>query len=96
MDRPALVLTKQSQLQFTYSAPDQSWFTDITYVRTHKNWLYLAVVDEFYSRLNVRWIMQARIETRLVLVTLTMVIWRRSPPNSVIICPDPDNQLGSD
>jgi len=36
--------------QFTVSAPDRAWVTDITYLRTWQGWLYLAVVLDLYSR----------------------------------------------
>jgi len=29
---------------------DQFWVTDITYIRTHEGWLYLAVVVDLFSR----------------------------------------------
>ncbi len=76
--------------------PDQAWVTDITYVRTHEGWLYLAVVIDLHSRLVVGWSMQARMETRLVLDALTMAVWRRKPKNSVIIHPNQGSQFGSD
>ena len=36
--------------QFTPEGPNQSWATDITYIRTHEGWLYLAVVLDLFSR----------------------------------------------
>ena len=30
--------------EFKPSQPNQSWVTDITYIRTHEGWLYLGVV----------------------------------------------------
>ena len=48
--------------------------TDITYVRTHEGWLYLAVVIDLHSRLVVGWSMHALMETLLVLDALTMVV----------------------
>ena len=31
------------QRQFSPDAPDERWVSDITYIRTHEGWLYLAV-----------------------------------------------------
>jgi putative transposase len=31
-------------------APDDAWVTDITHIRTHEVWLYLAVVVDLFSR----------------------------------------------
>ncbi|WP_293600709.1 IS3 family transposase [Polynucleobacter sp. 39-46-10] len=75
--RPALVSPNQLQRKFTHEVPDQAWVTDITYIRTYEGWLYLTVVIDLQSRLVVGWIMQARMQTRLVLDALTMAIWRR-------------------
>jgi putative transposase len=94
--RPALVSPNQLQRQFTYDVPNQAWVTDITYVRTHEGWLYLAVVIDLHSRLMVGWSMQARMETRLVLDALTMAVWRRKPKNGLIIHSDQGSQFGGD
>jgi putative transposase len=94
--RPSLVSPNQLQRQFTHDAPDQAWVTDITYIRTHEGWLYLAVVIDLHSRLVVGWSMQARMETRLVLDALTMAVWRRKPKNGLIIHSDQGSQFGSD
>ena len=92
--RPSLVSPNQLQRQFTHDAPDQAWVTDITYIRTHEGWLYLAVVIDLHSRLVVGWSMQARMETRLVLDALTMAVWRRKPKNGLIIHSDQGSQFG--
>ena len=94
--RPSLVSPNQLKRQFTHDAPDQAWVTDITYIRTHEGWLYLAVVIDLHSRLLVGWSMQARMETRLVLDALTMAVWRRKPKNGLIIHSDQGSQFGSD
>ena len=93
---PSLVSPNQLQRQFTHDTPDQAWVTDITYVRTHEGWLYLAVVIDLHSRLVVGWSMQARMGTRLVLDTLTMDVWCRKPKNSPIIHLDQGSQVGGD
>jgi putative transposase len=35
---------------FSATAPNQKWGSDITYVKTDQGWVYLAVVIDFYSR----------------------------------------------
>ena len=35
--------------QFNAPHPDGHWVTDITYLRTHEGWLYLAVVIDLFS-----------------------------------------------
>ena len=50
--------------------PDQFWVTDITYIRTHKGFLYLAVVIDQFSRRVIGWSMQGRTYTDLPLQVL--------------------------
>lgn len=37
---------------FSATAPNQKWVSDITYIATDEGWLYLAVVLDLYSRLS--------------------------------------------
>lgn len=41
---PALETPNRLARQFDVAVPNQVWVTDITYIRTHEGWLYLAVV----------------------------------------------------
>ena len=94
--KPALVAPNQLQRQFQHDEPDHAWVTDITYIRTHEGWLYLAVVLDLHSRAVVGWSMDSRMQTSLVLDALTMAVWRRRPKESVIIHSDQGSQFGSD
>jgi len=55
---------------FETDAPDKAWVADITYIRTHAGWLYLAVVLDLYSRRVVGWSMAEHMRTELVLNAL--------------------------
>ena len=94
--KPAQVAPNQLERQFQYDEPDHAWVTDITYIRTHEGWLYLAAVLDLHSRAVVGWSMGARMQTSLVLDALTMAVWRRKPKDSVIIHSDQGSQFGSD
>lgn len=94
--KPSLVAPNQLQRQFQHDEPDQAWVTDITYIRTHEGWLYLAAVLDLHSRAVVGWSMGSRMQTGLVLDALTMAVWRRRPKDSVIIHSDQGSQFGSD
>jgi len=94
--KPAQVAPNQLERQFQHDAPDHAWVTDITYIRTHEGWLYLAAVLDLHSRAVVGWSMGARMQTSLVLDALTMAVWRRKPKDSVIIHSDQGSQFGSD
>jgi putative transposase len=82
---PALVAPDRLEQQFTVDTPDHAWVTDITYLRTHEGFLYLAVVLDLYSRMVVGWSIKASLHRDLVLDALVMSVWRRQPKRPVII-----------
>lgn len=53
----SIVSPNRLQRQFNPDAPDERWVTDITYIRTHEGWLYLAVVVDLFSRKIIGWSM---------------------------------------
>jgi len=69
---------------FTSDGPNKAWFADITYVRTHQGWLYLAVVMDVWSRMAVGWSMGPRITAELADDALKMAIARRRPAGGCI------------
>ena len=93
--KPAIITANQLEQNFNVSAPDTVWVTDITYIRTHEGWLYLAAVIDLYSRKIIGWSMQSRMQTSLVLDALLMAVWRRKPNNRVIIHSDQGSQFTS-
>lgn len=94
--KPATTAPNRLDQQFTTAVPDQTWVTDITYIRTYEGWLYLAVVLDLYSRTVVGWAMKPSMATELVLDALMMAVWRRRPKQPVIIHSDQGSQFGSD
>jgi transposase InsO family protein len=64
---------------FSVSAPNQVWVSDITYIPTDEGWLFLASTLDLYSRMVVGWSMSASMPTSLVLASLEMAIDGRSP-----------------
>ena len=91
--KPAIVAPNHLQRRFAVDEPNQSWVTDITYIRTHEGWLYLAVVVDLFSRLVVGWSMGSRIDTDLVLDALLMALWRRRPDQAVMVHSDQGSQF---
>jgi transposase InsO family protein len=65
--------------QFDAAAPNESWVADITYIPTREGWLYLAAVEDLYSRRVVGWAMDEHMESRLVVDALAMAVQRRLP-----------------
>jgi len=80
---------------FSATAPNQKWVSDITYIATDEGWLYLAVVLELYSRLVVGWAMSERMTAKLVCDALQMALWRRKRPSGVIVHSDRGSQYCS-
>ena len=87
--------TNQLGQSFDVLAPDQTWVTDITYIKTYEGWLYLAVVIDLFSRRVIGWSMQSRMQMDLVLSALLMAVWRRKPKLKVIIHSDQGSQFTS-
>jgi len=93
--KPSVVVDNTLNRQFDVDAPDRFWVTDITYIKTHEGFLYLAVVIDLYSRRVVGWSTQSRQYTDLVLQALLMAVWRRKPLGQVLIHSDQGSQFTS-
>ena len=83
------------QQQFTVARPDDACVSDITHIRTHEGWLYLAVILDLFSRRVIGWSLQARIKKELVLDALLMAVWRRKPTSTVTVHTDQGSQYTS-
>lgn len=70
--------------QFTATAPNRVWVTDVTCVWTLQGWLYLAVILDLFSRRVVGWAMSAHNDENLVLQALNMAVHRRRPARGLI------------
>jgi putative transposase len=81
--------------QFTVSAPDTAWVTDITYLWTQEGWLYLAVILDLFSRAVVGWALSSRITRELTLQALTVALGRRRPPRGLLHHSDRGSQYAS-
>ena len=90
-----VVVPNRLQRKFSPSAPDQTWVTDITHIKTHEGWLYLAVVVDLFSRRVIGWSMMSRITKELVLNALLMAVWRRNPKSTVMVHSDQGSQYTS-
>lgn len=81
---------------FTATAPNQRWVTDITYIRTGEGWLFLAAIVDLYSRKIVGWAMQPTMHRSLVLKALAMAVADRQPKPGLIHHSDRGSQYASD
>ncbi len=74
--------------QFSPSGPDQSWVSDITYLRTRDGWLYLVVVIDLYSRLVVGWALGDSLSHHGVLRALRRGVGSRHPARGLLFHSD--------
>ena len=93
-DRP--VAENVVDRQFEPGAPNEVWTADITYIPTREGWLYLAAVEDLYSRRIVGWSMGERIDSRLVVDALEMAISRRLPGAGLVAHSDRGSQYASE
>jgi transposase InsO family protein len=78
--------------QFDLASANESWVADITYVPTREGWLYLAAVEDLYSRMVVGWSMADHLESRLVVDALEMAVQRRLPGAGLLAHSDRGSQ----
>jgi transposase InsO family protein len=71
--RPADLVERQ----FHSPAPNHLWVSDLTYVKTHSGWVYVAFVIDVFSRYIVGWQVPRSLHTDLALDALDMAIWTR-------------------
>jgi putative transposase len=81
---------------FEPAGPNESWCADITYIPTGEGWLYLAVVEDLFSRMIVGWSMDESMESRLVVDALSMGLARRRPGAGLLAHSDRGSQYASD
>jgi putative transposase len=82
--------------QFAPEAADRVWTADITYIETREGWLYLAAVEDLYSRRIVGWSMSERIDSRLVVDALGMAVASRLPGTGLVAHSDRGSQYASE
>jgi len=81
---------------FNPTAANRTWASDITYIWTGEGWLYLAVVEDLYSRQIVGWSMGPRIDSRLVVDALEMALAGRVPGEGLVAHSDRGSQYASE
>jgi putative transposase len=69
---------------FTASAPDRAWVTDITFLWTAQGWLYLAAILDLFSRRVVGWATSQNVDRHLALAALDTALARRRPAAGLV------------
>jgi putative transposase len=73
LERPADLVDRA----FDAPTPNRLWVADITYVKTHSGWVYVAFVIDVFSRMVVGWQASRSLRSDLALDALEMAIWNR-------------------
>jgi transposase InsO family protein len=81
--------------QFDPAAPNEAWVADITYIPTRGGWLYLAAVEDLYSRRVVGWALAEHLGSRLVVDALELAVQRRLPGEGLLAHSDRGSQYAS-
>lgn len=77
------------------SAINQLWVADITYIRLRREFVFLAVVLDAYSRKAIGWELGRTLETRLALGALEAAIASRHPQPGLVHHSDRGTQYAS-
>ena len=93
-DRP--VAENLLDRRFDPEEPNERWVADITYIPTREGWLYLAAVEDLYSRRVVGWSMADHMESRLVVNALELAVRRRLPDEGLLAHSDRGSQYASE
>lgn len=76
-DESALQLPDLVKRKFYADAPNRLWVSDLTYVRTHAGFRYVAFVIDVYARMIVGWQVSSSLKTAIALDALEQAIWAR-------------------
>jgi len=82
--------------RFDPAAPNESWVADLTYIPTREGRLYLAAVEDLYSRRVVGWALAEHMESRLVVDALELAVQRRLPGEGLLAHSDRGSQYASE
>jgi putative transposase len=81
--------------QFRPAGPNVLWVADITYLPTWEGWVYLAAVQDAFSRRIVGWAMADHMRAELVVDALQMALARRRPGPGLVHHSDQGSQFVS-
>lgn len=81
--------------QFSVSAPNQVWTTDLTYIKTAEGWLYLAALKDLFNGEIVGYAMGTQMTKALTLQALGSAMKTRRPPPGLIHHSDRGSQYCS-
>jgi len=71
--RPADLVERK----FRAPGPNRLWVADLTYVKTHSGWVYVAFIIDVYSRMIVGWQASRSLRSDLAIDALEMAVFNR-------------------
>lgn len=74
--------------KFNVNEPNRKWVSDITYIRVSRQWIYLAVVMDLFSRKVIGWSLDNHMREDLIIDALKMAIDCRSNARDVLLHSD--------
>jgi putative transposase len=81
--------------RFARSEPDRLWVCDLKYVQTGQGFLFLAAVQDTFSRRIIGWSMRNDLKAELVLDALGMAVTARRPNERLVAHSDHGTQYTS-
>ena len=81
---------------FTVTAPNRVWVSDITYISTGEGWLYLAGLKDLFSGELVGYAMSERMTKSLVMQALFRGVSAKRPAKGLILHSDRGSQYTSE
>jgi putative transposase len=74
--------------RFEADRPNRKWVSDITYIKTGRSWLFLAVVLDLFSRKVIGWALDNHMREGLILEAFNMAVSCRDIDDSVLLHSD--------
>lgn len=94
IQRRRFVVTTESQheleiyvnvaAQLTLTGINQLWVADITYIRLRREFVFVAVILDRFSRCVVGWSLERTLTARLTVTALKQAIAKRQPPRGLV------------
>jgi hypothetical protein len=79
LERPGGLVERQ----FRAPAPNRLWVADLTYVKTHAGWVYVAFIVDVFSRMIAGWQASRSLRADLAIDALEMAVHNRSRQGSL-------------
>ena len=79
LERPADLVERQ----FNAPAPNRLWVADLTYVKSHSGWVYVAFIIDVFSRMVVGWQASKSLRADLAIDALEMAVATRGRNDSL-------------